>query len=106
MRVGYYQNNPEFGKVAENLDRIAAALETAAADLLVVPELCACGYRFVSTEEVRDLAEPVPSGRTTKRLLDLAKHRQMVIVAGLPEQAGAALPKYSPGVGSPGFPWW
>ena len=26
MRVGYYQNNPEFGKVAENLDRIAAAL--------------------------------------------------------------------------------
>jgi hypothetical protein len=33
------------------------------------------------------LAEPVPSGRTTKRLLDLAKHRQMVIVAGLPEQA-------------------
>jgi predicted amidohydrolase len=103
MRVGYYQNNPEFGKVAENLDRIAAALETAAADLLVLPELCASGYQFVSTEEVRDLAEPVPSGRTTKRLLDLAKHRQMVIVAGLPEQAGTTFYNSAVAVGPQGF---
>ena len=48
MRVGYYQNNPEFGKVAENVDRIAAKLEDAEADLLVLPELCASGYQFVS----------------------------------------------------------
>src|SRR6187549_1139317 len=103
MRVGYYQNNPEFGKVAENLDRIAAALETAAADLLVLPELCASGYQFVSTEEVRDVAEPVPSGRTTKRLLDLAKYRQMVIVAGLPEQAGTTFYNSAVAVGPQGF---
>jgi 5-aminopentanamidase len=103
MRVGYYQNNPEFGKVVENLDRIAAALETAEADLLVLPELCASGYQFVSTDEVRGLAEPVPSGRTTKRLLDLAKHRQMVIVAGLPEQAGTAYYNSAVAVGPQGF---
>jgi 5-aminopentanamidase len=90
MRVGYYQNNPEFGKVAENVDRIAAKLEDAEADLLVLPELCASGYQFVSMEEVRALAEPIPAGQTTKRLLDLAKRRQMVIVAGVPEQAGTA----------------
>ena len=103
MRVGYYQNDPEFGKVVENLDRIAAAVETAEADLLVLPELCASGYQFVSTAEVRDLAEPVPSGLTTKRLLDLAKHRQMVIVAGLPEQAGTACYNSAVAVGPQGF---
>ena len=90
MRVGYYQNNAEFGKVAENVDRIAAKLEDAEADLLVLPELCASGYQFVSMDEVRALAEPIPAGQTTKRLLDLAKRRQMVIVAGVPEQAGTA----------------
>src|SRR6476661_10538292 len=103
MRVGYYQSNPEFGKVAENLDRIAAALETAEADLLVLPELCASGYQFVSTDEVRDLAEPVPGGPTTKRLLDLAKHKQMVIVAGLPEQAGTICYNSAIAVGPQGF---
>jgi len=103
MRVGYYQNNPEFGKVAENLERIAVALETTEADLLVLPELCATGYQFGSPDEVRGLAEPVPSGRTTKRLLDLAKHRQMVIVAGLPEQAGTASYNSAVVVGPQGF---
>ena len=68
MRVGYYQNNPEFGNVSDNLDRIAAAIETAEADVLVLPELCASGYQFVSMDEVRTLAEPVPAGPTTTRL--------------------------------------
>jgi predicted amidohydrolase len=88
MRIGYYQNNPAFGEVTENLDRIAAALQTAEADLLVLPELCASGYQFGSTDEVHDLAEPVPDGPTTRRLIDLAKHRRMVVVAGLPERSG------------------
>jgi 5-aminopentanamidase len=103
MRVGYYQNNPEFGQVTDNLDRIATALETAEADLLVLPEFCASGYQFVSNEEVRGLAEPVPAGPTTKRLLDLAKRRQMVIVAGLPERAGTACYNSAVVVGPQGF---
>jgi predicted amidohydrolase len=103
MRVGYYQNHPEFGKVAENLDRIAATLDTAEADLLVLPELCASGYQFVSTEEVRELAEAVPGGLTTTRLLEIAKRRQMVIVAGLPERAGTAIYNSAVVVGPQGF---
>jgi predicted amidohydrolase len=90
VRVGYYQNNPEFGEVGENLNRISVKLEEAEADLLVLPELCASGYQFVSQEEVRRLAEPIPDGPTTKRLLEVAKKKQMVIVAGLPELADAA----------------
>jgi predicted amidohydrolase len=103
MRVGFYQNNPEFGKVAENLDRIATTLETAEADLLVLPELCASGYQFVSTEEVHDLAEAIPAGATTKRLVEVAKRRQMVIVAGLPEAAGSAFYNSAVVVGPQGF---
>lgn len=103
MRVGYYQNNPEFGKVAENLDRISAKLEEVEADLIVLPELCAFGYQFVSQEEVRTLAEPVPDGPTTKRLIDLAKRRQLVIVAGLPELAGAICYNSAIAVGPQGF---
>lgn len=88
VRVGYYQNNPGFGKVSENLDRISVKLEEAEADLIVLPELCASGYQFVSQDEVRRLAEPIPDGPTTTRLLEVAKKKQMVIVAGLPERAG------------------
>ena len=90
MRVGYYQNDPEFGNVARNLDRLISGLEGVEADLMVLPELCASGYQFVSRDEVRDLAENVPDGVTTKRLIDVARRKGMVIVAGLPERAGAA----------------
>ncbi len=89
MRVGYLQFDPVFGEVARNLDLVEARLEQAEADLLVLPELCATGYQFVSQEEVFRLAEPVPDGETTKRLVDLAARRGMTIVAGLPERAGA-----------------
>ena len=103
MRVGFYQNNPTFGRVPENIDRIAAKLNEAEADLMVLPELCASGYQFVSQEEVRELAEPVPDGPTTKRLLELAKHKRMVIVAGLPERAGSNYYNSAVVVGPQGF---
>ena len=103
MRVGYYQNNPEFGKVSENLERIAAKLDEAEADLIVLPELCASGYQFVSQDEVHELAEPVPDGPTTKRVLEIARRKQMVIVAGLPERAGSASYNSAVAVGQQGF---
>ncbi len=103
MRVGYYQNNPDFGKVADNLDRIGHQLEEAEADLLVLPELCASGYQFISHDEVQALAEPVPDGPTTKRLLDFAKRRQVVIVGGLPERAGTVYYNSAVAVGPQGF---
>jgi 5-aminopentanamidase len=103
MRVGYYQNNPEFGKVNDNLDRITAALDAAEADLVVLPELCASGYQFLSAEEVRSLAEPVPVGPTTQRLIALAKRKEMAIVAGLPERAGTACFNSAIAVGPQGF---
>jgi predicted amidohydrolase len=89
MRVGFYQYNPSFGEVAKNLDAVTATLERADADLIVLPELFASGYQFVSQEEAQRLAEPVPDGPTTRRLVEIAKRRQLHIVAGLPEKAGS-----------------
>ncbi|MBL8053288.1 MAG: acyltransferase [Nitrospira sp.] len=103
MRVGYYQFDPQFGEVAANLDAAAAKLEQADADLLVLPELFASGYQFVSREEAQRLAEPVPDGPTVRRLVDIAKRRKMHLVAGLPERSGSVCYNSAVVVGPSGF---
>ena len=103
MRVGYFQFAPVFGEVSRNLDMIVQVLDRADADVIVLPELCASGYQFVSQEEVDRLSEPVPDGPTTRRLIDVAKRRKMVIVAGLPERAGAVCYNSAVVVGPSGF---
>ena len=103
MRVGFYQYEPQFGQVARNLAAVAAALEQAEADLIVLPELFASGYQFVSQDEVMQLAEPVPDGPTTRRLVEIAKRRRMHLVAGLPERAGDRCYNSAVVVGPSGF---
>ncbi len=88
MRVGFYQFDPVFGEVKRNLDTVTEKLATVDSDLLVLPELFASGYQFVSEHEVEQLAEPVPDGPTTTRLIEIARARRMVLAAGLPERAG------------------
>lgn len=88
MRVGYLQFDPVFGDVGRNLETVTAQLERAQADLIVLPELFASGYQFVSKDEVLQLAEPVPGGPTTARPCEIAARRGMTIVAGLPERSG------------------
>ncbi len=87
MRVGYVQFAPEFGEVERNLDRVAELLAHGRADLWVLPELFATGYQFTSLHELEALAEPVPEGRTTARLIALARESNCYIVAGLAEEA-------------------
>jgi predicted amidohydrolase len=103
MRVGFYQYDPLFGEVAKNLDRITAKLEQTEADLIVLPELFASGYQFVSQQEAHRLAEPVPDGQTVRRLMDVAARRRMHIVAGLPELSGSHCYNSAVVVGPSGF---
>jgi 5-aminopentanamidase len=54
IRMAAVQMEPKLGKVEENLDRILAGLEQAAADgakLVVFPECALSGYGFGSREE-------------------------------------------------------
>ena len=103
MRVGFYQYDPQFGEVAKNLDAVEAKLAQVEADLLVLPELFASGYQFVSEEEVQRLAEPIPEGPTTKRLIEVAKRRRIHLVAGLPERSGSRCYNSAVVVGPAGF---
>lgn len=103
MRVGFYQFDPQFGEVAENLDRVTAKLEQTDADLVVLPELFASGYQFLSPEEAQQLAEPVPAGPTVRRLADVAKRRNVHLVAGLPERSGVCCYNSAVVVGPSGF---
>ncbi len=88
MKVGFYQFNPVFGETKRNLDTVSNRLNQVQCDLMVLPELFTSGYQFVSQQEVEALAEPVPDGPTTQRLIELARDRRMVLVAGLPEREG------------------
>ncbi|MFZ5861821.1 MAG: nitrilase-related carbon-nitrogen hydrolase [Nitrospirota bacterium] len=91
MDIGFIQTAPIFGRVKANLDGVADLLASARADLFVLPELFAVGYQFTSQREAERLAEPVPDGVTTKRLIALAKRRKCAIVAGLAERKGRSL---------------
>ena len=103
VRVGFYQYDPQFGEVAKNLDTVTTKLQQADADLIVLPELFATGYQFVSQQEVQHLAEPVPGGQTTDRLVEIAKRRRMHIVAGLPEKTANGCYNSAVVVGPSGF---
>jgi predicted amidohydrolase len=103
VRIGFYQFDPQFGEVSTNLDRVTAKLERADADLIVLPELFASGYQFVSQEEAQRLAEPVPDGVTVRRLAELAKRRNMHLVAGLAERSGTRCYNSAVVVGPSGF---
>ena len=85
MKLGFIQNKPIFGEVDQNLDRIESLLSGEKADLVVLPELCAVGYQFVDAAEAHELAEPIPYGPTTQRVINWAKEMNGVIVAGLAE---------------------
>jgi 5-aminopentanamidase len=87
MRVGFIQFDPIFGEVKQNLDAVGTKLAQVECDLMVLPELFASGYQFVSKREVELLAESVPGGPTTSRLIEIARERQMFVAAGLPEKA-------------------
>ncbi len=103
MRVGFYQFQPVFGDVTRNLDTVERGLARVRCDLMVLPELFATGYQFVSQQEVDALAEPVPQGPTTARLMDIAKERNMHLVAGLVEAHAGHLYNSAVLVGPSGF---
>ena len=81
--AGLCQFEPVFGEITSNVAFVEQALSKIDADLIVLPELFSTGYQFVSREEAADLAEEIPSGDTTRRLIEIAKDKKMHIVAGL-----------------------
>jgi predicted amidohydrolase len=86
MRVGFYQFEPVFGEKERNIGKVLHVLKDADAELIVLPELFATGYQFISHDEVDQLSEQIPNGYTTEMVAGLSRSKGMYIVAGLPEK--------------------
>jgi predicted amidohydrolase len=91
LRVGVIQFAPVFGDKAGNTERALAQAASVEAELLVLPELFNSGYQFLDRDEVRELAEPLPDGPTTQRLIAFARQRGCHLAAGLAELDGERL---------------
>ncbi len=86
IRVAAVSMNSEFEKRQHVLERIERFTEQAAGEgveLILFPELVVHGHCTPNTWE---LAEPVPDGPATQRLLEIASRFGVVISAGLSEK--------------------
>ncbi|MFH1007420.1 MAG: nitrilase-related carbon-nitrogen hydrolase [Candidatus Latescibacterota bacterium] len=88
MKIGFVQFEPVFGEPERNVRRTIELMAGARADLWVLPELCNTGYVFTSLEEAKDLAEAIPDGPSVGAWQEVARDRNVHIVAGMAERAG------------------
>ena len=91
LRVASVQMESAPGDKEANFRKIESFVEKAALEgvrLIVFPECCITGYWFIrnlSEAQLAALAEPVPDGGSTRRLIALAMKSGMTIGAGLVE---------------------
>jgi len=85
VKVGYIQTSPVFGEKQRNFQQVFDLIDTIRADLLVLPELFATGYAFISKDEVAALSEKRDM-ETARFLKQLSFQTGAVIVAGFIEK--------------------
>jgi predicted amidohydrolase len=91
LRVASVQFEHVAGNKEANFAKVELFVERAAREsvrLIVFPECCITGYWFLrklSLDELRAIAEPVPGGASSQRLLEMARRYGMTIGAGLIE---------------------
>jgi predicted amidohydrolase len=86
MRVAVVQTNPQFGEVEANVRAALAMMQSAKADLFVLPELFNTGYNFVNKEEAYQFAEPA-EGDTFDAIANFAKTSSSFVAYGFAERA-------------------
>ncbi len=97
LRVAAVQFESSPGNKDANFHKMEAFVEQASAQgvrLIVFPECCITGYWFMrnlSTNRLAALAEPIPDGPSTRRLVELARRHRVTVGAGLVEAAGAGV---------------
>jgi predicted amidohydrolase len=90
MKIGYIQNAPVFGAKEKNFQEVRSLLKDIRADLLVLPELFATGYTFISREEAGAMAE-TSDGRTADFLKELSEQTSAITVGGFIERENSIL---------------
>lgn len=90
LRLATVQYTPVLGDKEANFQRLNNQMQSAAADIVVFPELCTTGYFFQSKEETALLAETL-TGRTAEFFYDMACKLDATIIAGFIEADGNAV---------------
>jgi len=106
IRVASVQTNPAMNDVGANVEamvRTIADLAGQGVQLAVFPELATTGYMFTDADECRAVAEEVPAGPSTQRLLAACAEYGMHIVFGIAERSGEQLYNSSALLGPDGF---
>jgi predicted amidohydrolase len=85
LKVGYVQTSPVFGDKHRNFEQVSKLISKTKADLIVLPELFATGYTFISKKEA-ELASEKIDGETAEFLIQLAKRTGAIIVGGFIEK--------------------
>ena len=85
LTLAVVQFTPRFGEKEKNLCRMQELVTDVIADIIVFPELCTTGYFFISREEVARVAETA-SGPSSELFRDMAKKKNVVVVAGFAER--------------------
>ncbi|MFW9824983.1 MAG: nitrilase-related carbon-nitrogen hydrolase [Candidatus Thorarchaeota archaeon] len=85
MKVGYVQTSPIFGSKEKNFEQVEKLLNKIKADIIVLPELFATGYTFISKNECESLAESL-EGKTAEFLIKMANLTDSVIIGGFVEK--------------------
>lgn len=85
MVVGYIQYDVSHSK-EDNFKQIQAALDKMKCDVVVLPELCLCGYLYPNQQELLKVSEAVPHGISTQKMLALSQSHCCTIVFGLAEK--------------------
>jgi len=106
VRASYLQFAPTYLNVDENLEAVDAQIQSLDADLIVLPELFTSGYFFHSREDLAQVAEPIPGGRSTEALRDWAASLDATLVAGLPEREGDRFYRSGREIGFTTVPSW
>ena len=94
IKIAAAQFEPRDNDVAYNLARIEALTHQAVeqgAEIVSFHECCIQGYTFLMTlsrDELLKIAEPVPDGPSTERLIELSQQFDVPIMAGLVERDG------------------
>ncbi|RQG97497.1 nitrilase family protein [Natrarchaeobius oligotrophus] len=88
VTIACIQFEPVVGDVERNRDRSCERIRDAVdrgGDFIVLPELANSGYVFNSRGEAYSSAEPIPSGETARRWIEIAEEEEIYIVGGYAE---------------------
>ena len=99
-----FSTEPEFGEVSRRIwMRLWPRLEQAEADLMVLPELCASGYQFVSPKKRSRCQSRCRMDRRRSGWSSLPSGAGCILWPGLPERAGTNCYNSAVVVGPSGF---